>query len=69
MQANHNLQDRVVQKVKQLSIEQIAKVEQFIDSLGEQNPDARLKLVSTKIAESVFNQVWDNPEDADYDNL
>ena len=69
MQANHNLKDRVVQKVKQLSTEQIAKVEQFIDSLGEQNPDAQLTLISTKIAESVFNQVWDNPEDADYDNL
>ena len=69
MQANHNLKDRVVEKVKQLSTEQIAKVDQFIDSLREQNLDNQLTLVSTKIAESVFDKVWDNPEDADYDNL
>lgn len=69
MQANHNLKDRVVEKVKQLSTEQIAKVDQFIDLLREQNPDAQLTLISTKIAESVFDKVWDNPEDADYDNL
>ena len=69
MQANHNLKDKVVEKVKQLSTEQIAKVDQFIDSLKEQNLDNQLTLVSTKIAESVFDKVWDNPEDADYDNL
>jgi hypothetical protein len=69
MKTEHNLEDRVVEKIKKLSNEEVAKVERFIDSLNKDNIDDRLTFVSTKIAESVFDKVWNNLEDADYDNL
>jgi uncharacterized protein YpuA (DUF1002 family) len=69
MNINHKLEDRVVEKIKKLSNEEVAKVERFIDSLNKDNIDYRLTFASTKIAESVFDKVWNNPEDADYDNL
>jgi hypothetical protein len=69
MKVNRNLEDRVVEKVRNLSIEQVEQVEQFIDLLNEQKLDSQLTLVSTKMSESVFNKVWNNPEDADYDQL
>jgi hypothetical protein len=31
--------------------------------------DRLLNLAATKMSEEVFNRVWDNPEDAAYDNL
>ncbi|MBW4533813.1 MAG: hypothetical protein KME09_07730 [Pleurocapsa minor HA4230-MV1] len=69
MKVNRNLEDRVVEKVRSLSIEQVEQVEQFIDLLNEQKLDSQLTLVSTKMSESVFNKVWNNPEDVDYDQL
>jgi hypothetical protein len=69
MKVNRNLEDRVVEKVRNLSIEQVEQVEQFIDLLNELKLDSQLTLVSTKMSESVFNKVWNNPEDADYDQL
>jgi hypothetical protein len=31
--------------------------------------DANLTLVASKLSEAAFSKVWDNPEDAAYDNL
>lgn len=69
MTTNNILENRLIEKVKKLSVEQIQQVEQFIDSLSQENADRQLTLISTKLSESVFNKIWDNPEDADYDNL
>jgi hypothetical protein len=69
MTANKILEYRLMEKVKKLSLKQIQQVEKFIDSLSQENTDKQLTLVSTKLSESAFNKIWDNPEDADYDNL
>ena len=69
MTANNILENRLMEKVKKLSVEQIQQVEQFIDYLSQENTDRQLTLISTKLSESVFNKIWDNCEDADYDNL
>ncbi len=69
MTANNTLENRLIEKVKQLSVEQIQQVEQFIDSLTQEDTERQLTLISTKLSESVFYKIWDNPEDADYDNL
>ena len=69
MTVNNTLENRLMEKVKQLSVEQIQQVEKFIDSLTQEDTEQQLTLISTKISESVFNKIWDNPEDADYDNL
>ncbi len=69
MKTNRNLENRIIEKIKKLPIEQVTQVEQFIDSLNEQNIDSQLTFTSTKVAESVFDKVWNNSQDADYDNL
>ncbi|NET61485.1 MAG: toxin-antitoxin system, antitoxin component, Xre family protein [Symploca sp. SIO2E6] len=69
MTANNTLENRLMEKVKKLSIEQIQQVEKFIDFLAQEDTEQQLTLISTKLYESVFNKIWDNPEDADYDNL
>lgn len=69
MTANNPLKNRLIEKVQTLSIEQIKQVEQFIDYLNQEDTDKELTLISTKISESVFNKIWDNSEDADYDNI
>jgi hypothetical protein len=56
-------------EVKQLSREQIEQVEQFVDALNTENHDQSLSLAATKLSESAFHDVWDNPEDAIYDEL
>ncbi|MGK7899654.1 MAG: toxin-antitoxin system, antitoxin component, Xre family protein [Xenococcus sp. (in: cyanobacteria)] len=55
--------------MNQLSVEEIEQVEHFIDSLKKQDLDHRLTVTSSKLAESVFERVWNNPEDAEYDKL
>jgi hypothetical protein len=69
MKVDRDLENRIIEKVKKMSIEQVVQVEQFIDSLNEQNLDSQLTFIATNISESVFDKVWNNPEDADYDNL
>lgn len=69
MNIKDNLENRVIEKVNQLSVEEIEQVEHFIDSLKKNDLDNRLTLRSKKLAESVFERVWDNPEDAEYDKL
>ena len=69
MDVNQTLEKRLLEKVKHLSFEQMEKVEGFIDSLDSENSDQALILASTQLSESSFNEVWDNPEDAVYDNL
>jgi len=54
---------------KKLSFEQIQQVENFIDTLNQENTEGESTVLSTKLSESVFAEIWDNPEDAEYDNL
>jgi hypothetical protein len=69
MKTDRDLENRIMEKVKKLSIEEVTQVEHFIDSLNEKNLDTQLTFISTKISESVFDKVWNNAEDADYDDL
>ena len=69
MDIKSNLENRVIEKVTQLSVEEIEQVEHFIDSLQKKDLDNRLTFTSSKLADSVFERVWNNPEDAEYDKL
>ena len=44
-------------------------VENFIDALSEQNEDNNLTLAATKLSKLILQKIWDNPEDAEYDQL
>ncbi|NET86343.1 MAG: toxin-antitoxin system, antitoxin component, Xre family protein [Moorea sp. SIO1F2] len=69
MTANSTLENRLIEKLKKLSLEQIQQVENLIDALSQENTERELTVLSTKLSESVFAKIWDNPEDAEYDNL
>ncbi|WP_226588630.1 hypothetical protein [Microseira wollei] len=45
------------------------EVEDFIDFLNQCNADLSLTLAATKLAEPAFEKIWDNIEDAVYDDL
>ena len=64
-----NSQQRLIDKIRQLVPEQVVIVEQFIDSLSQQSDECNLTLVATKLSEPVFQKIWDNPDDAEYDEL
>ena len=59
----------LVDKLEALPPERIAEVEDFIDSLNSRNPDRRLTNAASQTAEPSLAQVWDNPDDAVYDQL
>lgn len=69
MQADKILEQRLIEKIRQLVSEQVVLVENFIDSLSGQNEDYNLTLAATKLSEPILQKTWDNPEDAEYDQL
>ena len=48
---------------------QIEKVENFIETLSQEKEDKELTSAYTKLSETAFSKIWDNPLDADYDHL
>lgn len=63
-------QERVlIEKLRMLSPDKLVEVQDFVDFLSQRSQDTRLLQASNKLAEDAFKKVWDNPEDAEYDNL
>ncbi len=58
----------LVEKIKQLPSNKIAEIEDFVDFLA-QREERKLVEAATKLSEEVFQEVWDNEEDAVYDKL
>ena len=69
MAIEHNHIRKLVYKLEALPPERIAEVEDFIDFLNSRVSDRHLTQAATQTAESSFAQVWDNPDDAIYDQL
>ncbi|MBK1702541.1 hypothetical protein [Thiococcus pfennigii] len=61
--------EQVREKLERLAPERLAEVEDFIDFLRERDQDRRLSRDYAQAAESAFAEVWDNDEDAVYDEL
>ena len=49
--------------------ERVAEVEDFVDFLTVRDQDRRLIQAATRMSEDAFRAVWDNADDAEYDNL
>lgn len=63
-------EQRLLVKIQQLSPEKIAEVENFIDFLSQREQEnQQLTAIATQLSEPVFQKIWDNPDDAEYDNL
>lgn len=65
------IEQRLIEKIRKLSSTRIVEIEDFIDFLSqrEERSDANLTLAASKLSEASFSKVWDNPEDAAYDDL
>ena len=70
IQSDVKSEERILEKIRKLPFNKIVELENFIDLLY-QRPNSSQTLVtsSTKLSEASFAKIWDNPEDAAYDNL
>jgi hypothetical protein len=70
IQSDVKSEQRILEKIRKLPFDKIVELENFIDLLY-QSPNSSQALVttSTKLSEASFAKIWDNPEDAAYDNL
>lgn len=59
----------LIEKIRRLPPDKAAVVEDFVDFLDRRDDNRRLSLAATKLSEDAFHRVWDNPEDAVYDEL
>ena len=59
----------LIEKIRTLAPERVAEVEDFIDFLRQRTKDRELVRAAAKLSEAAFRKVWDNPEDAVYDQL
>ena len=71
MSTKITFEQRLLDKIRKLSDEKVIEVEDFIDFLYQRQTDSdqHLVMAATKLSEASFSKVWDNPEDAEYDNL
>jgi hypothetical protein len=61
--------ETLIDKIRTLPPEKVAEVEDFVDFLKMRDEDRLVTRAATKLSEDAFHQVWDNPDDAEYDRL
>jgi hypothetical protein len=67
--AQAQIEDRVLEKLRELPPEKRAQVENFIDFLRAQEQEAALSSSTAVLSGPAFAAIWDNEEDAEYDQL
>ena len=60
---------QIAEKLQFLSPARILEVEDFVDFLRQRDEDRALTQAAMATSEPAFQRVWDNSEDAEYDNL
>lgn len=65
----HPQPSNIFKKLQSLSPERMQEVEDFIDFLAQREKEQSLVFTAMKTSENAFAQVWDNSEDAVYDQL
>jgi len=71
MSIDVSIEQRLLEKLGQLSSDQLIAVEVFVDRLDpkDEDSDRLLTWAAMRGSEAVFNAVWDNADDAEYDQL
>ncbi|MBD2110749.1 MULTISPECIES: toxin-antitoxin system, antitoxin component, Xre family protein [Cyanophyceae] len=69
MQALSEQERQLIDKIRQFSPLQIAEIEDFIDFLSQRYSDRQLVAAAAQASEPSLAQIWDNPEDAAYDDF
>jgi len=59
----------LIEKLQTLSPERVAEVEDFVDFIKLRDRDRQLTHAAMGTAEPSLAKVWDNPDDAVYDQL
>lgn len=59
----------LLEKLKALSPERVAEVENFVDFLRTREEERALERTATRAAEPAFAGIWENDADAAYDKL
>ncbi|PZV06751.1 MAG: toxin-antitoxin system, antitoxin component, Xre family protein [Leptolyngbya sp.] len=62
-------QQALVEKILKLPPDKVLEVEDFVDFLLNRAQDRQLVTAATALSVAVFQTVWDNPDDAEYDHL
>ena len=62
-------EEALIQKLRELSPERLAEVEDFVDFLRQREDDRQLTQAAARLSEASFQKIWDNDEDAVYDDL
>ena len=62
-------EEELLEKIRRLPPERVAEVEDFVDFLHLREEESRLTQAAAKLSEEAFAEVWDNSEDAVYDEL
>jgi len=60
--------DILIEKIKHLPSQRQAEVENFVDFLTQKD-EQKLVRTAMKMSEKSFEKIWDNEEDAVYDQL
>ena len=69
MSIAQNPETKLMEKIRSLPPDQITVLEDFIDFLLTRSEARLLVYTATKLSEAAFAKIWDNPEDAEYDEL
>lgn len=69
MATGSNQRRTLIDKLDQLPPERLAEVEDFIDFLRTRDQDHAVTRAASKVSEASFSKVWDNTDDAAYDQL
>lgn len=63
------IEPRLLEKIESLPADRVAEVEDFVDFLRQRELDRQLVRSAGEISEPSFHDVWDNADDAAYDEL
>jgi hypothetical protein len=69
MSVAQNPETKLMEKIRSLPPDKITVLEDFIDFLLTRSEDSLLVYAASKLSEAAFAKIWDNPEDAEYDEL
>ncbi len=67
MATGSNQKRTLIDKLDELPPERVVEVEDFVDFLRSRDPN--LTQAAGKVSEASFKKVWDNTDDAAYDQL
>ena len=59
----------LLNKIRTLPEDQVKEVDDFVDFLRQRRAEGGLRKTMTALSDPVFQRIWDNPDDAAYDQL